>query len=92
MVMSGASGRKKLHCLSGSVRDKTVIVVDDMIDTGGTLRYTSELLRREGANDFYMLSTHGIFSPGAIEAKRDCALRPKKGVAHFTLPARLFED
>jgi len=52
------------------VRGKTVIVVDDMIDTGGTLRVAEQVLRREGATDFYVLSTHGIFSAGAYDVIR----------------------
>ncbi len=80
MVLAGATGRKKLHCLSGDVRGKTVIVVDDMIDTGGTLKHTAEVLKREGATDFYILSTHGLFSHGAIDAIRSIDRAYLKGI------------
>jgi len=64
------ASRGKVYSLSGNVRGKRVIVVDDMIDTGGTLRVAEQVLRREGATDFYVLSTHGIFSAGSYDVIR----------------------
>lgn len=51
----------------GDVAGKTAIMVDDMIDTGGTISAGARLLRREGARQVYACATHAVFSPPAIE-------------------------
>ena len=51
----------------GDVKDKNVIIVDDIIDTGGTLYETIKALKKNGAKSIYALCTHGIFSGRAIE-------------------------
>ena len=51
----------------GDVRGKTAILVDDMIDTGGTISEGARLLRQEGASQVYACATHAVFSPPAIE-------------------------
>ncbi|MBU1867529.1 MAG: ribose-phosphate diphosphokinase, partial [Candidatus Margulisbacteria bacterium] len=52
----------------GEVKDKTVIITDDMIDTAGTVTSGVEVLRKEGCNrDIYIAATHGIFSGPAVE-------------------------
>ncbi|MFN4955592.1 MAG: ribose-phosphate pyrophosphokinase, partial [Aphanizomenon sp.] len=51
----------------GDVRGKTAILVDDMIDTGGTISEGAKLLRQEGASQVYACATHAVFSPPAIE-------------------------
>ncbi len=53
--------------LIGDVRGKTAVLVDDMIDTGGTISEGARLLRREGARQVYACATHAVFSPPAIE-------------------------
>lgn len=51
----------------GDVKDKNVIIVDDIIDTAGTLYETIKALKKNGAKNIYALCTHGIFSGRAIE-------------------------
>ncbi|MBD2040750.1 ribose-phosphate pyrophosphokinase [Microcoleus sp. FACHB-672] len=51
----------------GDVRGKTAVLVDDMIDTGGTITEGARLLRSEGARQVYACATHAVFSPPAIE-------------------------
>ncbi len=51
----------------GDVRGKTAVLVDDMIDTAGTITEGAKLLRREGARQVYACATHAVFSPPAIE-------------------------
>lgn len=51
----------------GDVRDKTVILVDDMIDTAGTITHGAQALVDYGARDVYACCTHGVLSGPAIE-------------------------
>ncbi len=51
----------------GDVKNKTAVLVDDMIDTGGTISEAARLLRKEGARQVYACATHPVFSPPAIE-------------------------
>ncbi|MBW4686516.1 MAG: ribose-phosphate pyrophosphokinase [Komarekiella atlantica HA4396-MV6] len=51
----------------GDVKGKTAVLVDDMIDTGGTIAEGARLLREEGASQVYACATHAVFSPPAIE-------------------------
>ena len=48
------------------VRDATVVIVDDMISTGGTICKASEALRTQGAKQVHAACTHGLFTGGAI--------------------------
>ena len=49
----------------GDVKDRDCIIVDDMIDTGGTLAKAAEALKNHGARKVYAYATHAIFSGNA---------------------------
>jgi ribose-phosphate pyrophosphokinase len=51
----------------GDVAGKTAVLVDDMIDTAGTICEGARLLKKEGARQVYACATHAVFSPPAIE-------------------------
>jgi ribose-phosphate pyrophosphokinase len=51
----------------GRVRGKTCILVDDMIDTGGTITKAAELLFENGAADVVVTATHGVLSGPATD-------------------------
>jgi ribose-phosphate pyrophosphokinase len=51
----------------GDVKGKTAIIVDDMIDTAGTLRAAGEAVKAAGASRVYAAATHGVFSGKAYE-------------------------
>lgn len=51
----------------GDVAGKNAILVDDMIDTAGTIYEAAKLLHREGARQVYACATHAVFSPPAVE-------------------------
>ena len=53
--------------LIGDVKGKTAVLVDDMIDTAGTISEGGRMLRREGARQVYACATHAVFSPPAID-------------------------
>ncbi|WP_099209221.1 ribose-phosphate diphosphokinase [Thermococcus henrietii] len=49
------------------VKGKNVLIVDDIISTGGTMVKASEILRKLGAGKIFVGVTHGVFAEGAIE-------------------------
>lgn len=51
--------------LIGDVRDRRCVVVDDLIDTGGTITNAAAALRQAGAADIIAVATHALFSPPA---------------------------
>nr|WP_255654340.1 ribose-phosphate pyrophosphokinase [Alishewanella maricola] len=51
----------------GDVRDRDCIIVDDMIDTGGTLCKAAEALKEQGAKRVFAYATHAVFSGNAPE-------------------------
>lgn len=53
--------------LIGEVDGKIAVLLDDMIDTGGTLLAGAELLRERGAREVYACATHAVFSPPAVD-------------------------
>ena len=59
----------------GEVRGKRAIIVDDEIDTAGTLIEIVRALEREGVNEIYACATHGVLSDPAVDRIRDSSLR-----------------
>jgi len=53
--------------LVGDVSGKTAIIFDDIVDTGGTLLKSAQLIKEKGAKDIIGYVTHGIFSGSAKE-------------------------
>jgi ribose-phosphate pyrophosphokinase len=62
---SGPNEAKALH-LIGDVKDKTAIIVDDMIDTAGTLTQAVESLLKNGARQVFAVASHAVLSGPAI--------------------------
>ena len=50
----------------GDVKDKVAVIVDDIIDTGGTLSAAAQTVLDEGASKVYAVATHGVFSGNAF--------------------------
>ena len=51
----------------GDVKGKTAVLVDDMIDTAGTISEGARMLREVGARQLYACATHAVFSHPAVE-------------------------
>ena len=60
-------GRLEMLLVIGDVRGKKVLLVDDILATGGTLLRAADRLVEEGATDVYAACTHGIFAGDALE-------------------------
>jgi len=70
----GNLDRAELLNVIGDVRGRRAIIVDDEIDTAGTLMETVRALEREGVSEIYACATHGVLSDPAIERIRDSNL------------------
>ncbi len=58
----------------GDVKDKDVILVDDMVDTAGTITKAADLMIEQGARSVRALATHAIMSDPASERVDQCGL------------------
>ncbi|MDE6311262.1 MAG: ribose-phosphate pyrophosphokinase, partial [Muribaculaceae bacterium] len=58
----------------GDVKDKNVILVDDMVDTAGTITKAADLMLANGAKSVRALASHAIMSDPASERVNDCGL------------------
>lgn len=63
---TGPNVAEVMH-LIGDVKDKVAIVLDDMIDTAGTLTQAAGALKQNGAAAIYACATHGVLSGPAID-------------------------
>jgi ribose-phosphate pyrophosphokinase len=62
-----AHGVAEIGRVIGDVKGKVAVIVDDMIDTGGTLAAAARTVMDEGAKEVYAVATHGVFSGRAFE-------------------------
>lgn len=74
----------------GEVKDKIVIIFDDLIDTGSTLVSGSETLAKKGAREIYACTTHPVFSGNALEKLRNSPI--KEIIITDTIPLRETDD
>jgi len=63
----GNRGRTESLGLIGSVKDRHAIVVDDEVDTAGSMINAASLVRGQGARDVYLCATHGVLSDDAVK-------------------------
>jgi ribose-phosphate pyrophosphokinase len=61
------TGKVRSNDVTGDVSGKIVVVFDDVINSGGTVVSTAELLKERGAEAVYFCSTHGIFANNGAE-------------------------
>ena len=59
----------------GDVRGKKAIIIDDMIDTAGTITAAAQAIMDAGATEVYASGTHGVFTPPAIERIEDSVIK-----------------
>ena len=68
----------------GHVEGRTCVLIDDMIDTGGTICAAADLLAENGAGKVIVATTHGVFSGPAIDRLKNAAI--EKVLVTDTLP------
>jgi ribose-phosphate pyrophosphokinase len=71
---SAANVSEVMHII-GDVDSRTCIIVDDMIDTAGTLCQAAAALKAHGAGDVYATATHAVLSGPALERINDSSLK-----------------
>ncbi|HPV07663.1 MAG TPA: ribose-phosphate pyrophosphokinase [Aggregatilineales bacterium] len=76
----------RAHAIIGNVRDKDVLLVDDEMDTGGSMLQAVELLDESGARDITVAFTHAVFSPPVHERLRQMSERVREFVFTNTIP------
>ena len=60
-------GKSEVMNVIGNVNNKTCIIVDDIIDSGGTIVNAAKVLKEKGAKDVHVYVSHGVLSGGAVE-------------------------
>jgi ribose-phosphate pyrophosphokinase len=77
--------------LVGNVDGKDCILIDDIIDTAGTLSEAARVLKQNGARRVYAFASHGLFSGPAAERIRDSVL--EKVITTDSIPvSQKFKD
>jgi ribose-phosphate pyrophosphokinase len=71
----GNSDRSSVLNLIGSVEGKTAILIDDEIDTAGSMTQAAETVRQNGATEIYASCVHGVLSGSAIERLRNSCIK-----------------
>ena len=80
----GAKNTVEAKEVVGEVEGRTCVLIDDMIDTAGTIVAAAEQLHERGAESVYAACTHGVFSGPAIDRLKNSPL--EKIVITNTLP------
>ena len=62
-----APGKSQFMNIIGNVKGKNCLLVDDIIDSGGTIVNAAKALKEKGAKDVYVYVTHGVLSGNAVE-------------------------
>ncbi len=60
-------GKSEVMNVIGNVKNKTCIIVDDIIDSGGTIVNAAKVLKEKGAKDVHVYVSHGVLSGSAVE-------------------------
>jgi ribose-phosphate pyrophosphokinase len=79
-----APNQAKAMAIIGDVRDKVAIVIDDMVDTAGTLTEAAGVIREKGAREVHAYCTHPVLSGPAIDRIAQSSLNSL--VATDTIP------
>ncbi|MEM1247312.1 MAG: ribose-phosphate pyrophosphokinase [Acidobacteriota bacterium] len=69
-----AANQAEVMNVIGNVEGRNVVIVDDIIDTGGTLVNTVESLKDQGASGVYAVGIHGVLSGPALDRINESAL------------------
>ena len=70
-----APGKSQVMNIIGDVKNKTCIIVDDIIDSGGTIVNAVDALKKNGANEVYVFITHAVLSGDAVKKIKNSKIK-----------------
>ncbi|MEC7168906.1 MAG: ribose-phosphate pyrophosphokinase [Pseudomonadota bacterium] len=70
-----APGKSEVMNILGNVQNKTCIIVDDIIDSGGTIVNAVDALKKNGANEVYVFISHGVLSGDAAKKIKNSKIK-----------------
>tara|TARA_Y100001935_G_scaffold218870_1_gene191840 strand:- start:3230 stop:4162 length:933 start_codon:yes stop_codon:yes gene_type:complete len=68
-------GQSQVMNVIGDVKDQTCIIVDDIIDSGGTIINAAKALKSRGAKEVYVYITHGVLSGDAVKKIKNSVIK-----------------
>ena len=68
-------GQSQVMNVIGDVKDQTCIIVDDIIDSGGTIINSAKALKARGAKEVYVYITHGVLSGDAVKKIKNSVIK-----------------
>ncbi len=68
-------GQSQVMNVIGDVKDQTCIIVDDIIDSGGTIVNAAKALKARGAKEVYVYITHGVLSGDAVKKIKNSVIK-----------------
>ena len=69
------AGESEVMNIIGDVEGRTCLLVDDIVDSGGTICNAADALLRNGAKAVFAYATHGVLSGGAVARIRESKLK-----------------
>ncbi len=73
--LSGA--KTEVIALNAEVKNKDIVIFDDMIRSGTSLIHAAEAYKNAGAKDIYVITVHGVFVPGTLDKLKSCGVIKK---------------
>ena len=70
-----APGKSKVMNIIGNVKNKVCIIVDDIIDSGGTIVNAAKKLKDKGAKEIHVYITHGVLSGEAVKKIKNSPIK-----------------
>ena len=68
-------GQSQVMNIVGDVKGKTCLLVDDIIDSGGTIVSAAKALKNRGAKEVYVYITHGVLSGEAVKKIKNSVIK-----------------
>jgi len=70
-----APGKSEVMNIVGNVKDKICVIVDDIIDSGGTIVNAAKALKDKGAKEIYVYKTHAVLSGRAVDKIKESQIK-----------------
>ena len=70
-----APGKSEVMNIVGNIKNKTCVIVDDIIDSGGTIVNAAKALKDKGAKDIYVYITHAVLSGNAVDKIKKSSIK-----------------